>query len=68
MAETGDDCEFIHCCRNAVVIDRRVFDCLRGETNWLMLASSCGGGEGVTLAKECENESNESETAGPPKA
>jgi len=67
MAETGDDWDCIHCSRNAVEIDRPYED-LRGETNWLMLANSCGGGEGVTLAKECEKESKESETAGPPKA
>ena len=50
------------------MIDRRVYGGLRGEPIWLMLANSCGGGEGVTLAKECENESKDSETAGPPKA
>ena len=32
MADAGDDCELIHCSRNAVVIDRRVSG-LRGETN-----------------------------------
>ena len=52
---------------NAVEIDRP-YDGLRGETNWLILANSCGGGEGVTLANECGNESKDSETAGPPKA
>jgi hypothetical protein len=67
MAEAGDDCELIHCSRNAVVIDRP-YDGLRGGANWLMLENSCGGGEGVTLGNECENESNDSETAGPPKA
>lgn len=33
MAEAGDDCELIHCSRNAVVIDRRVYGGLRGEPN-----------------------------------
>ena len=43
--------------------------CERGETNWLALARSCGGGEGVSLRRnECENDSKDSETAVPLKS
>jgi hypothetical protein len=57
MPEAGDDCALIQFSRNAVVIEGRVNDCLRGETNWLMPTNSFGGGEGVTLANQCENKS-----------
>jgi len=34
MADAGEDCEVIHCSRNAVEIDRRPYDGLRvGEAN-----------------------------------